>query len=136
MGKIVTIDHNGKVYSGEIAVIKSSSLGIEDHGILTAMIDCRWDGGGIGVGGYRLDKGGCAPDYKSEGSAYGLDQIMQIMDVVGVNKWEALKDKQVIVLFDKSSGWGSPAVGIANLLNDKVLIFEDHAQTWRDREVK
>lgn len=36
------------------AIIKSTMLGIEDHGILTSFITVEWEGGVQGFGGYNL----------------------------------------------------------------------------------
>ena len=52
----IEINQGDKEYSGIIATIGSTSLGWEDHGIWTAMLQCSWDSGGIGVGGWVLDK--------------------------------------------------------------------------------
>jgi len=129
----ISVPHNGKTYSGRIAKIESTSLGFQDHGILTAMLHCSWSGGGIGVGGYCLDqpkdKGG--RDYSRTGTAYGLDHIIRIIETVGVDSWEKLTGKDVIVLFDGDSGLGRMSVGIAGLLNDKVLILKEHAESWQ-----
>lgn len=132
--KTISIEHEDTTYGGQLATIKSTSLGMEDHGILSAMLHCEWEGGGVGVGGFRLDQATGKPDHRSEGTAYGLDHIIRIMETVGVSSWEALKGKQVIVLFKGQSAWGEQSVGIAGVLNDKVFIPKDHATAWRERE--
>jgi len=137
----IAIQHNGKTYSGYVAVIKNTSLGWESHGILTASLTLSWDGSGISSGGYCLDSPLKRDGYDKNrldrvGTAYGLDHIMRIMHTVGVDKWEALPGKQVIVLFDSAPGestWGATSVGIANSIDDRVLIFAEHANEWRDK---
>lgn len=142
MSRSVTVEHNGQKYTGHVATIKSTTLGIEDHGIMTANLHCEWPGGGVSVGGYCLDSpnGKPSPDFKREGTAFGLDHIMQIMDTVGVYSWEKIPGKQVIVLFDYSESgntWGSWAVGFANILDeDKVLILKEHAEAWLSRDLE
>ncbi len=78
------------------AKITSTMLGWEDHGIFTCMIQLDYDGSGQGFGGYGLD------DYVGErgkgrrmGTAYGLEFIMRVCQVVGVEKWEDLPGKYV-----------------------------------------
>lgn len=132
-----TVEHEGKTYTGQIGTIKRTTLGLEDHGIMSAFLHVQWTGGGIGVGGYTLD----GPKFDENdkfiarfGSAYGLDQIMRILETVGVGKWEDLPGKQVIVLFEGRGGLGSTSCGIAGITNDKVLDFKDHAATFIDKE--
>lgn len=137
MSATVAVEHDGKTYAGQIATIDSTTLGWEDHGILTANLNCSWKGGGISVGGFCLDQSTGTPDYTRRGTAYGLDHVMRLMEAVGVNRWEKLPGKQVIVLFDAKPGaatWGRQSVGIAGLLNETVLILTDHAEGWRSAE--
>ena len=128
----ITVEHNGVTYTGRIGRIKSTSLGFEDHGILSAMLHFEWDGGGIGVGGFYLDmpKDRAGRDYTRTGTAYGLDHIMRLMETVGVNKWENLPGNDAIVLFSGNGGWGTVSVGIAGLSNGQVFILKDHAKEW------
>lgn len=131
----LAIEHNGKTYYGQIARIDSTNFGSEDHGILTAMLHCSWKGGGIGVGQYCLDapiKDASGKHSHREGTGYGLDHLMAIMCTVGVDRWEQLPGKQVIILFEGKSPLGSIAKGIASLLDDDVLIFSEHADKWQE----
>lgn len=133
--RTLTIEHDGKVYSGQPARIDKTSLGWEDHGILTAYLHCSWAGGGISVGGFCLDSSTGAPDYSRRGTAYGLDHLMRIMETVGVTGWEKLPGQQVIVLFETEPGgstWGMQAAGIAALIDDRIFICKAHAEEWLD----
>lgn len=132
----ITVEHEGVTYSGQIGRIQSTSLGYEDHGILSAMLHFKWDGGGIGVGGFCLDepKDRDARDYSRTGTAYGLDHIMRLIETVGVSSWEKLTGKDAIVLFEGQGGLGLMSVGIAGLSNGKVLILKSHAEEWRDSQ--
>ncbi|PZR55273.1 hypothetical protein DNL40_02565 [Xylanimonas oleitrophica] len=140
MGRTITVEHGGKTYGGQVGTIESTTFGTTDHGIVTAMLHVKFDGGGIGVGGMVLDtprKDEVGKSLGREGSAYGLDLLMWIMRTVGVDRWEKLPGKQVIVLFDggRSSYLGSTSVGIAHITDEReVLILDDHAKTWRERE--
>lgn len=135
--RTITITHDGVTYTGHVATIKGTSLGYEDHGILTAFLHCEWSGSGIGVGGYCLDRHKDGPGFGSrQGTAYGLDHVMRLMETVGVNEWEQIKGRQVIVLFEGTgSTLGMTAAGIAHITDEKrVLILKDHAAEWQGRE--
>ncbi|MFS0715500.1 hypothetical protein ABC337_04860 [Arthrobacter sp. 1P04PC] len=132
-----TVEHEGKTYSGQIGTIKSTSLGTQDPGIMTAMLHIEWKGGGIGVGGYTLDEPRKDDDGKHLGrfgTAYGLDHIMRILETVGVDRWEQLPGKQVIVLFEGKGGLGSISCGIAGITNEKVLDIKSHASSFIDED--
>lgn len=129
----LTIAHEGKTYGGQIATISGTSLGSPDHGIISAYLHTKWNGGGIGVGGFCLDeplKDDAGKFIKRVGTAYGLDHLMRIMETVGVETWEDLPGKHVIVLFEGKSIFGKTAAGIAGIANEKVLIFKDHANAF------
>lgn len=138
MSRTITIEHNGKTYYGKVAKIKSTMIGVEDHGILTAYLHVEGDGWGIGVGGYSLDtpiKDENDKFLRREPTAYGLDQIVQMARTVGVSTWEKLPGREVLVLFDTPNSWGSTAKGIAHISDeDKVLILKDHLAEWKARE--
>ncbi len=88
------------------ALISSTRLGFEGHGIFTFFLHLEWEGGGIGFGGYVL------------GGESGIAFIKATMDVVGVDNWEQLKGKYCRV---ETGGWGTGAAGIGNLLKDEWL---------------
>lgn len=136
--RTISITHRGVTYGGVMATIESTSLGLEDHGIVTAYLHCKWPGGGIGVGGFGLDtpvKDEEGRFSHREGTAYGLDHIMRLAQTVGVARWEQLPGKHVIVLFEGQGSWlGQTSVGIAHPTDDKkVLILKEHADEWRAR---
>lgn len=131
----ITVEHNGETYAGQIMTIKSTHLGLEDHGLATAYLHCEYDGGGIGVGGFGLD----APVHVDgkfshrEGAAYGMDHIMQLVATVGAKSWEDCKGRQVIVISEGKGGPGTMSIGIAGLTNGKVMILKEHAARWLER---
>lgn len=67
------------------AIIESTMLGYEDHGILTYFLHLNYGGSGQGFGGYKL------------GAEYTTKVIEGILKAVGVEKWEDLKGKHVRV---------------------------------------
>lgn len=137
MSRTINIEHNGKQYGGQIGTIVSTTLGFESHGIMTASLGIDWFGGGVSVGGFCLDqpKNRDGGDYWREGTAYGLDHIIRILETVGVETWEKLKGQQIIVLFEGKSLWGSQPVGIASTTDEsKIFILKDHAKEWIEAE--
>lgn len=137
MARTITVEHNGTTYYGQVARIESTRLGTEDHGILTAYLHVKGDGWGVGVGGYGLDEPYHDEDGKFLGrrpTAYGLDHIVQMARTVGASSWEALPGKDVLILNESQSTWGSTPVGIAHISDEsRVLIFKDHAAEWISR---
>ncbi len=62
------------------ARIESTMLGFEDHGMITAFVQLKWDGGSQAFGGYNLKH-----------PAYGAAYIEGVLRAVGVDSWEKLK---------------------------------------------
>lgn len=102
-------------YKIENALITNADLSMADHGCLTLAITL--DGGGWGVvyGGYCLGHGYLGAD-DFDGSASGLESIMRIMDVVGVERFQDLKGKYVRVA---TKGLGSSVKIIGNILKNQ-----------------
>lgn len=100
-----------------LARIDSTFLGVEDHGIFTAMIQVSYEGGsGQGVGGYCLDESrrGVDDTFKGRfGTAQGMQFVMNTIRAAGVEKWEDLKGRMIYVL--KKDEWDSEVVGIQGL---------------------
>lgn len=97
--------------------ISATSLGMEDHGIMTFFIHLEWHGGGQGAGGFGID--GYDPETKERSIGYGpaIVAIRKILEVVGVSTWEQLKGQLVRA---KVGGLGSSrAPIIGNILEDK-----------------
>ena len=120
----ITVEHKGVEYRAAIATIEETHLGFEDHGILTISLMLNGaDGWGQSAGNRFLGNSETLSPY------LGL-QMTAIMKVLGVRKWEDVKGKQILALYDKESPFGR-IVGIANF-NDqhKVLNFNDHAKEF------
>jgi len=104
------------------AKINWTMLGLEDHEIMTFIVDLDFGGSGQGFGGYALDDYDKKKD-KRIGSAYGMESIMRLLDVVGVSKWEELKGKNVRV--KREGGWNGRLAAIGNILEDKWLNMKE-----------
>lgn len=77
------------------ARIGSTFLGREDHGILTFNLELNYCSSSFqGFGSYALDE--YDQDKKERvATAYGLECIIEILRVVGVDSWEKLSGKHV-----------------------------------------
>lgn len=103
------------------AVIESTMLGVEDHGIMSFYLYLDYGGSGQGAGGYCLDtavKNMLGNFDHREGTAKGMNLIMKILDVVGVEKWEDLKGKHIRVKADDGKVYE-----IGNFLKEKWFNF-------------
>ena len=106
--------------------ITNADISMENHSCLDMTLSLE---GQVCVcyGGYVLGKGylGAQDDF-FEGSAAGLEYIMRIMDVVGVENFQDLKGKYVRVAH---KGLGTSVKIIGNITKDKWFdaetFFED-----------
>ena len=99
----------------ENAKITNVSITMADHGCLTFWITIESTNWGCSIGGYCIGTGYLGAS-EFIGYGPGLEAMMRIMDVVGVEKWEDLKDKYIRV---KSDGWGGTVACIGNIIKDK-----------------
>ena len=103
------------------AKITSTSITMADHGCLTFWVTvqgCCW---GVSIGGYSIGHGYLGAD-EFDGYAPGLEAMMRIMDVAGVDKWEDLKDKYIRV---ESDGWGRSIKKIGHITDDKWFDIDE-----------
>ena len=98
----------------ENAVIQSTSLGYEDHGILTALIHVSGDGWGRGFGGYALDQWD-ETKKRRIGIAYGIEFIARVLKVLEVDSLEKLVGIHVRV---ETEGWGGTILKIGHIIKN------------------
>lgn len=97
------------------ARITSTMLGWEDHGIMTFMIHIDAGNFSCGVGGYCLDEFNTASQTRVF-RAKSMKAISEILNVVGVDKWEDLPGKYIRF---EDGGLGSTVTKIGNIIDDK-----------------
>lgn len=131
--KVTVTDAAGNDWQGQMAEIERTSLGTESHGVMTLMLHLKGDSWGVGSGGMVLD-GTAERGAERPGTAYGMDLIATVLRTVGVHSWEQLPGEKVIALHEGPHAWGSINRGIASFDGSRVLIYEQHAQVWRDLE--
>lgn len=87
-----------------------------DHGCLTFWVYLEGGGWGCGFGGYCIGRGFLGSDTFKAENGKGLEAMMHIMNVVGVEKWENLEGKYVRC---KTEGLGGSINEIGNILENK-----------------
>ena len=109
--------------------IKNVSLTMADHACLTFYLLLEGDGWGISYGGYCIGHGYLHSDSFTALNGGGLVAMMRIMDTVGVERWEDLKDKYIRVV---DEGWGSPIKKIGNIIEDKWFDIDEFFKNYRE----
>ena len=114
-------------YKLQNAEITNVSLNFRDHGVLSLDLTLNGGGGGVVYGGNVLGHGYLgAKEFK--GSASGMEAIMRIMDVVGVEDLVDLKGKHVRVA---TKGWGSSVKIIGHFIKDQWF---DYSSFYEDKK--
>ena len=124
-------------YEAQIAKVESTMLGVEDHGLLTAVLMFDLGTSAQGTPGYALDGmvkrtrfAGKYDDGSGEhgrvGSAYGMEFVRRLLMACGVDRWEQLPGRTVFVLRDAGDPYGY-IKGIRPLPTErgKEFIFDD-----------
>ena len=81
------------------AVIESTMLGIEDHGIMPCFLYLNYGGSVQGFGGYGLD-GFDKAKAKRVGTAWGMEFVRRVLETFEVDSWEKLYGKHCRVVAD------------------------------------
>ena len=118
------------------AKITSTSITMADHGVLTFWVTVEGGGWGCSIGGYVIGNGYLnADDDFFKGSGAGLEAMMQIMNTVGVDKWEDLEGKYVRCVLN--DGWGGTITKIGNITKDKWFDLKEFFENVQEeRAVK
>lgn len=113
----------------KIAKITSTSLGYEDHGIFTAQVMVTYGGSGQGIGGYCLDEPYSDAEGKFKGrrgTAYGMEWIIRFMRACGVDTWERVNGRTILV-YTKDDSWGALPIGVGPLPTEpgELFLYDD-----------
>lgn len=95
------------------AIIRSTELGFEDHGILTCFLYLEGDGWGCGFGGFSLQN-------------TSTKFISQILSTFEVNTWEKLKDLPCRCVIKDHS-----IEKIGHFVKDKWFSFKEYFEAER-----
>jgi hypothetical protein len=111
------------------AQIKSTMLGIEDHGIMTFFVFLEWGGGmGCGMGGYALDQpnGRGLPRI---GSGPSYQAIRNILEILKLEKWEQLPGTFCRIEYN---GLGRGIDKIGHIIEDRWFDLKEHMKAVKD----
>lgn len=111
------------------AKIKSTSLGVEDHGIFTAYLNIEGDGWGCGFGGFGLDEYS-KNEGKRIGHAFGVDFIKGILETLDVLTWEKLPGTFLRV---EAKGLGGGITRIGHPIKEVWFDPKELAEKVRER---
>jgi hypothetical protein len=103
----------------ENAEIRSTFLGIEDHGLFTCNLALRGESWGQGFGGYTLDEWS-PEERRRKGTAYGLEFIKGILGCLEIEEWEKLPGTALRI--ERKDG---RIIKIGHYLKDKWFDPED-----------
>jgi hypothetical protein len=95
--------------------ISSSSLGMEDHGILTAWLHMLGDGWGQGFGGFALDAWNETARKRVGNVACGIF-VRRVLETLELDSWEKLAGTHCRV---RSRDLSSPLIAIGHIVKDK-----------------
>ena len=114
------------------ATIKSTFLGIEDHGFFTFYLTLDYGGSGQGAGGYVLD---VSVDSKNQPTdarlVKSLRIIERILKIVGVEEWEQLPGRYIKVKADHNRVYA-----IQNILGGEWLDFDEYFEGVKNDQNK
>lgn len=110
------------------AKITKVDLSMADHGCLTLELMIEGKGWGCCFGGYVLGYGYVGAE-EFEGSPKGIIEIMRIMDVVGVSRFNEMKGKYIRV---EVEGWGGSVYKIGNIIEDKWFDYREFYKKERE----
>lgn len=113
-------------YEIKNAKIQSTDLGPVSHGCMQFWINLDYGSSGQGFGGFILDNYDESKD-KRVGTAYGLMAIMEVLRVVGVDKWEDLVGKSV-----RAEANMNNVKRLGHFLKDEWLDLKELADEFKD----
>lgn len=125
----ITFDLDYGTFYGQYGVVEFPRVGYMREGFaLGATFGWKGDGTGVGsVADYTFDSYNKETKERIPSVAFGY-WIRDILKVMGVESWDALKGKPVITLWDEKISWGGTCKGIANPANNKTIVW----QQWWD----
>ncbi len=105
----------------ENAKITDAELSMEDHGCLVLFLTLKGRTWTVLYGGRVIGKGYVGAK-EFTGYAKGIEEVMRIMDTVGVSKFTDMVGKYVRV--DLGS-WGDSVTKIGNIIEDKWFDYKE-----------
>jgi hypothetical protein len=116
------------VMQKELGKVKSVDLFVEDHGILTLYVHLDFGGSGQGFGGIALDSYS-EKDKERVGTASGLDFILRILRLFGVDRLEQIKGRSVFALRAGEAGM-IEGLELPAFDGGKRFLIDDWKKRW------
>ena len=113
----VTID--GKDYIMELGTVSRTMLGYEDHGIFSFTVTFDFSSGTQGLGHWSLLWSKHGPPETDP-----LLRLKRVMDVVGADEWEAMKNRKAYILHRVGNAYG-PIMGLVSIDQQKYIILRE-----------
>lgn len=115
----------------QLGKVTSVFFGLEDHGCMTFWIHLDYGGSGQGFGGVALDQWSKGDD-RRVGTAAGLDLLIQLLELFGVDTLEKIVGRSVYALHEDGGGWNASVVGLQLPAFDggKQLLLDDWRKRW------
>lgn len=115
MSKLADLQQKGKILN---AVVRSATLGVEDHGILSSFVNVdRQDGGSQGFGGLGLY---LPPDFAHHKLlSHAGHFIFRVLQIAGAEDWKDLPGKTMRIM----ATWDR-IYAIGHIINDDWFMPE------------
>jgi len=110
------------------ARIKSTMLGMEDHGIFTAFLYVEGDNWACGFGGYGMDAYAKHLN-KRIGHRFGIDFIKGVLETLDVLTWEKLSGTFLRV---ETEGLGGKIKRVGHPIKEKWFDPDELAEQMKD----
>lgn len=107
----------------ENAIINSTTLGIEDHGVLTYFLHLKGNGWGCGFGGFILD------EKPEDARGYCSRAIRGVLEALEVHSWEKLPGT---IIRAEVEGWGGGIVRIGHAIKDKWFSLKELSKELKE----
>lgn len=114
MSRTIQLEHEGASYDAQIVTIDKTTLGGMEHCNFTFALRVKDADSTFEIGHYPLM------------GPHGAALLKRIIDTVGIESWEELQGATMLALFGNDD---QRAVGIAHLIEDRVLIFKSTIDT-------
>lgn len=110
-------------YEKLVAKIMSTSLGFEDHGILTAMLQVEYGHMSQCVGGFAMSNVNVPPDELAVSTPRAADFIIGVLNACGVRRWEQLTGRTVFMIWKGEFRLNTMPDGIEPLPTERGVRF-------------
>jgi len=106
------------------AIIKSTFLGLEDHGMFIFGLELEYANGNQMAGTYRLDYYNAKKDV-SMSQPYAIPLLTRIIEICGAEKWEDLTGEMIRVKATQTE-----VLAIGHIIREEWLVFKEFVKKY------